>query len=188
MNYTQNQYNISEEEIKIEFEIIEKSKKDINSFSVLYDKYYIKIFRFIFNRVETVEIAADLTSQVFLKAINSLKTYENRTLPYASFLYRIARNEINLESRKNKIEIVLNAKTSDLESIADEIDENKEENYLKLYELLNTLNKNELELIGMKYFEKRSYKEISEILNENETNLKVKVHRIIQKLKNRLNS
>ncbi|MFH2143198.1 MAG: sigma-70 family RNA polymerase sigma factor [Bacteroidota bacterium] len=188
MNYSTNLYNITDKEIKSESIILAEAKIDIKAFAPLYDKYYIRIFRFVFNRVETENIAADITSQVFYKAIKSLRKYEDRGLPYCSYLYRIARNEINMEARANHIKLVVNAKTSDLENIADEIEGSKEELFTQLHFLLETLNDADLELIEMKYFEKRPYREIAEILNENESNLKVKVHRIIQKLITRLNS
>jgi len=183
MDFSRNKYNQTETEIISESAIIEKAKKDINAFAPIYDKYYVSIFRYIFNRVETEEIAADITSQVFYKAIKSIKKYEDRGLPYGSFLYRIARNEIILEARNNKLNIVSSAKTADIMNIADEIDCDKEEKFNKMMSLLESLKSSDFELIEMKYFEKRSYKEIAEILNEKETNLKVRVHRIIQKMK-----
>lgn len=188
MNYSTNIYNITRDEIEADAIIITEAKNDIKAFTPLYDKYYIRIFRFIYNRVETENIAADLTSQVFFKAIKSISSYEERGLPYGSYLYRIARNEINMEARANKIKLFVNAKTSDIENIAEEIESSKEEKFSQLLSILETLDEPDLELIEMKYFEKRSYKEIAEILNEKETNLKVKVHRIIQKLKTRINS
>lgn len=178
-----NTYHVETEEIISEEKIIEESKTNINAFSFLYDKYYLKIFRFIYNRVESEEIASDICSQVFLKALQSIKQYENRGLPYGSYLYRIARNEINQKARKNKITKIVSLKSSDIENIAEEIEFFETDYKTKLIKLLETLNENDMELIEMKYFEKRSYKEISEILNKNENNLKVKVHRIIKGLK-----
>ena len=188
MNYSTNAYNITDTEIQTELDIIRKAKINTKAFAPLYDKYYIKIFRFIYNRVETEAVAADITSQVFYKAIKSLNKYQDRGLPYGSYLYRIALNEINMEARKNKINLIISAKTSDIENIAEEIKSNNEDKYSKMINLLESLDEADLQLIEMKYFEKRSYREIAEILDDKEGNLKVKVHRIIQKLKNRLNS
>ena len=176
-------YHVDDSEIIKEAKVIAEAKKDIKAFSYLYDKYFIQIFRYIYNRVENEEIASDICSQVFLKAMQNINKYEHRGLPYASFLYRIARNEINQESRKNKIQRISSAKQSDIEHVSEEIELTNALDYTPLIKMLNQLPEKDLELIEMKYFEKRSYREISEILNIKENNLKVKLHRIIQKMK-----
>ncbi|MCF8298247.1 MAG: sigma-70 family RNA polymerase sigma factor, partial [Saprospiraceae bacterium] len=151
MNYSTNIFNETQADIKSESVLINEAKKDINAFIPIYDKYYIKIFRFVYNRVESESIAADITSQVFYKAIKALKNYENRGLPYSSYLYRIARNEINMEARQNKIELISSAKITDIENIAYEIDSSNEELFAQLIILLESLNDNDLELIEIKY-------------------------------------
>ena len=50
-------------------------------------------------------------------------------------------------------------------------------------EKITELPDNELEMIELRYFEQRPFKEISELLNISESNAKVKIHRIIKKLK-----
>ena len=48
------------------------------------------------------------------------------------------------------------------------------------------LEDQELELIELRYFEKRRFKEISQILNISESNAKVRIHRIVAKIKRSL--
>jgi len=163
--------------------------KDLSKFSFLYDKYYIRIFRFIYQRVESEDTAADITSIVFLKAMENLKKYDYRGLPFGSWLYRIALNEVYQEHRSNKIELVYNINTTELKTIAtDELDAiEKEEMINTVLKAVSLLERDEIELIQMKYFEKFSYKQIAEIKELTEVNAKVKVHRIIQKLKTKIN-
>jgi len=61
----------------------------------------------------------------------------------------------------------------------DGLDEHKE----KLKRVLRKINEKDLMLIEMRYFEKRSYREIGEILSVTENNAKVKTFRALQKLK-----
>ena len=61
----------------------------------------------------------------------------------------------------------------------DDLDEHKE----KLKIVLRKINEKDLALIEMRYFEKRSYREIGEILSVTENNAKVKTFRALQKLK-----
>jgi RNA polymerase sigma-70 factor (ECF subfamily) len=58
-----------------------------------------------------------------------------------------------------------------------------EEHKNKLKKALRKINENDLALIEMRYFEKRSYREIGEILSVTENNAKVKTFRALQKLK-----
>ena len=183
MTQVPNTYPVDIEALEKEAEAIEASKKDISAFSYIYDQHYINIFRFLHNRVDSEALAADLCSQTFLKAMNAIPKYENRGFPYGSYLYRIARNEINLWARQNKLQEISSAKTSDLEDIEDEITSEEIDIKADLIQLLEGLKASDLELIEMKYFEKRSYKEMAEILDVKENNLKVKVFRIIQSMK-----
>jgi len=54
---------------------IEAAKQDPKSFEVLYDKYYTQIFTFVLSRVNDKEQTADITSQVFLKALINIKNF-----------------------------------------------------------------------------------------------------------------
>jgi RNA polymerase sigma-70 factor (ECF subfamily) len=63
-------------------------------FSKIYDQYVEKIYRFIFLKVNSQEIAQDLTSETFLKTWQAFKKQnpENEIENPQAFLYRIARN------------------------------------------------------------------------------------------------
>jgi len=178
-------YHINNQDILKEKAFIIEAKQDMSKFSYLYEKYFIAIYRFVYNRVGDEATAADLTSQVFLKAMKSIKKYEFRGLPFSSWLYRIASNELNLEFRENKkSKRIYHMNTKDLpEIIEPTADEETEEKVTLLLGALERLDHNDLELIQMKYFEKRSYKEISEILEVEQNALKVRVHRIKDKIR-----
>jgi RNA polymerase sigma-70 factor (ECF subfamily) len=57
---------------------------------------------------------------------------------------------------------------------------------LYLIKAFNFLSEAEVTLLEMKYFEKRSHQEISEILGISVANAKVKLHRIIKKMRNKM--
>jgi RNA polymerase sigma-70 factor, ECF subfamily len=60
--------------------------------AAVYDAFADPIFRYVSFRVRTPEDAEDLTDQVFLKMIEALPAYDDRGVPFAAWLYRIARN------------------------------------------------------------------------------------------------
>ena len=64
------------------------------AFEQLYEAHFDKIYRYIMLRVRNREEAEDLTQQVFLKALESLGAYSWRGVPFSSWLFRIAHNQV----------------------------------------------------------------------------------------------
>ncbi|MDQ3190576.1 MAG: sigma-70 family RNA polymerase sigma factor [Bacteroidota bacterium] len=184
MNISTSPYHFTKDDIKQEESIIELAKKDPAKFNVLYNKYFEQVFMYVLKRVETEDIAADITSQIFLKALSGLKNYKVQGLPFSSWLYAISRNEIYNQHKQRKINIVISINIEGMGIIAGEIvEENTIEDFSRLYAALKTLPEEDIELIEHRFFEKRPFKEISEILNITENNAKVKTYRAIDKLK-----
>ena len=71
--------------------------------------------------------------------------------------------------------------------IEDFIEDYSEVNKAKLLKCLPLLKENQLQLIEMRFFEKRSFKEIGEIIGLTENNAKVKTFRALLKLKELFN-
>ena len=69
-------------------------KGNLNEFGKLYDKYIKKIYNFIYYKTHHKETAEDLTSQTFIKALDNIKTFSESKGSFASWLYRIARNNV----------------------------------------------------------------------------------------------
>ncbi len=67
--------------------------------------------------------------------------------------------------------------------VDDFCDDQSETNRQKLLQSLKLLKENELKLIEMRFFEKRSFREMGEILDLTENNAKVKTFRALIKLK-----
>jgi len=177
-------YHATQTDLASEQVIVEAAKKDPSKFAGLYDKYYEQIFRYIYQRVDDKEQAFDATQQVFIKAMESLHKYEFRGVPFASWLYRIASSEVNNVYRSQKQRTV-NIDSVGVYGIMEEMEETKIDKYHdKIVEIIGQeLPEDELQLIEMRFFEKRSFKEIGEILDITENNAKVKTYRILEKLK-----
>lgn len=177
-------FHHSDEQLQQELQIIEAAKIDPEKFAPLYDKYYKQIFNYLFKRMESKDAAFDLTGQVFLKALTHLNTYTFRGVPFASWLYRIAHNEMMQLFRQQKDKRAINTDISEMRSICEETEEPFFEEYIPIIKkLILNLKEGELQLVELRYFEKRPFKEIAEILNITEVNAKVRMHRVIEKLK-----
>ncbi len=167
--------------------IIEAAKQNPEHFAPLYDKYYKQIFGYVYQRMDCKETAFDLTAQVFLKALSNIEKYEFKGVPFASWLYRIAHSEVMQMFRNNAKLRTVNADVSDLRHICEEVEEEYMEQYNGvLMTVIKELPEDELQLIELRFFEKRAFKEIADILEITETNAKVKLYRILERVKKKL--
>jgi RNA polymerase sigma-70 factor (ECF subfamily) len=169
----------------LEEEVIEKAKKDPKAFRALYEKYYKQIFLFVLHRVAEKDLSADITSQVFMKALMNIERYESRGLPFSSWLYRIAVNECNSFFRKKKRERLVVLEDHHVENLYDEMfgESMQDELRLKLPLILERLKPEELQIIELRYLEGRPFKEVADILSITETYAKVRTYRILDKMK-----
>ncbi|MGQ9888111.1 MAG: sigma-70 family RNA polymerase sigma factor [Aggregatilineales bacterium] len=67
---------------------------DAEAFAELYRAYVQVIFRYIAARVNDLQLAEDLTGDVFTKALEGLGSYRDRGRPFLAWLYRIARARV----------------------------------------------------------------------------------------------
>ncbi|ASS48778.1 MAG: hypothetical protein A3D31_06455 [Candidatus Fluviicola riflensis] len=162
-----------------------QAKSDPTKFDPLYRKYYSPILRYLLQRSDDPEIAHDIASQVFVKAIKNLSQYEFRGVPFGSWLYRIAKSELYQQFREKQ-----SAKTVRMDNLQiatfDElfIDPSEGEvNRLRLLKALQELKQDQLKLIEMRFFEQLSFKEIGDQLGFTENNAKVKTFRAVEKLR-----
>ncbi len=169
-------------------ELIENYKKgNKESFSVLYDKYVDKIFKFIYFKTSHRETAEDLCSQTFIKALEKLNDFGfNNNTYFSAWLYTIARNNVIDHYRKsNKSKNNLNI--DDVWDVSDDTDILSDVEFkLKtesIAKYIKKLNSEQREIIMLKIFEELSYKEISEILDKNEGACKMSFCRAIKKLR-----
>jgi RNA polymerase sigma-70 factor, ECF subfamily len=168
---------------------IQKAQQDVAMFEPLYDCYYLPIFYYVSKRTENRDLAGEITSIVFLKAIENIKKYTFQGLPFSSWLFRIAQNTLIDTYRKDKLQRIVDFSSECLESVAMEVESGETEaRYEAVMKLIPELSEEEISLLELRYFEQRKFKEISEILTITEQSARVKVHRLIVKIKGMLNS
>jgi RNA polymerase sigma-70 factor, ECF subfamily len=177
-------YHFTREDMLREQVLVDEAKKDPARFQALYNTYYERIFLFVWQRMDDKELAHDVTSQVFLKAMLNLPKYTFKGVPFASWLYRIAKSEVYTVFRQQQSARTVNIDTSGLHDIADEIEDDKYAPYVGvLKEAVLELEEEDMQFIEMRFFERRAFKEIADIFGITENNAKVKTYRILEKLK-----
>jgi RNA polymerase sigma-70 factor (ECF subfamily) len=177
-------YHLTAEQIDSEEKLIRAAQKNPREFEHLYKRYFERIVRYVYHRVENKEMAFEITSQVFYKALEGLKKYKPMGVPFSAWLFRIAGNELNQLYRKNKLQRTVSIDEEGMRELKGDMEESDPtETDGLLFKALQTLSEEDMEIINMRFFEKRSFKEICEILDMNESACKMKVYRILEKLK-----
>lgn len=162
---------------------------DEKQFLSLYDENVGKIYRYIFFRVCSEELAQDLTSEVFLKSWQSLGQGKRMKNPRA-FFYQVARNCIvDFYRQRDKSplsleEIAETAISDKTEGIADTTFRNLEME--SVMRALTKISQDYREVIIWRYLDEMEIKEISEILDKSEGAVRVLISRALTSLKEKL--
>lgn len=171
--------------------LIEMAKKGKSeAFGLLYDKYVSSIYRYLFLRVGGDKgLAEDLTHNVFLAAWKNMGNYEIRGVPFLSYLYRIAKNELTDYWRTKKTTIdIYDLSDSEAMSAKHDWGESLDEKQIleKIKNAIPLLEDSYQEVIILKFVEGFSNKEIAEMLGKSEGAIRVLQHRALKQLKSYL--
>ncbi|WP_291722958.1 RNA polymerase sigma factor [Bernardetia sp.] len=171
-----------------EEELILAAQNDPKHFRVLYETNYEAIFRFLYRKTNDEALAADLTAQTFVKALTNIHKFEYKGVPFSAWLYRIASNEFLKYYRKHKKMPVYSLEEETAKKLTNfseaQADERQQERIGELKKVLETLKPKEMQMIELRFFEDKSFKEIGFILETTESAAKMKTYRILEKIKN----
>ena len=155
----------------------------------IFETYYKRIYNYIFYRVNSHDVAEDLTSKVFENVMLKIETYCKEKSPFEVWLFIIARNIINDYFRNKKKHNIFSLNViKDLvskEKSPESIVLTKEINS-GLLKALNILDSRERNIIALKFGASLKNKEIAEILDITESNVGVILYRTLKKLKSEI--
>lgn len=75
--------------------------EDPAAFEAFYRRHIDPVMRFVVRRVTDPHLAADLTADIFLAAMDSARTYRSDRGSETAWLYGIARNVVNAQFRRS---------------------------------------------------------------------------------------
>lgn len=181
-----------------EADLLSRIRNKPEDFSELFKLYYQPIFGYVIRRTGSFDDTADISADTFLKAFSNIHAFKYSGISIKVWLYRIATNEVNLyfrhKQKHNSIferiniedrSIFNNYMADDRKEIESEIQ--KHDQFLTVLKELKTLPVKYQEVIALRYFEGKDYKEIVEILNINEGTLKSLLSRGLEKLRQKCN-
>ncbi len=163
---------------------MDKIKKE---FSKIYDQYIEKIYRFIFLKVDSKEIAEDLTSETFLRAWEVFKNQKIENI--SAFLYQTAKNLIVDFYREREKTKIVSLKTN---NFVNDSHQNFEQKIKLSFDLerikkaLKELNEDYQNAIIWRYIDGLSIREVAKLLNKTEGATRVLLHRALEALRNKI--
>lgn len=159
----------------------------MSDFDTFCHENYVYIYKYIIIQVNSEELAADLTQEVFMVTFINWKKVKKYTQPKA-FLYRTAKNLITKSYRKQKKEILIdffqdneilcNMQEKDTYEMLKENQDKAimEDNYLDI--VFGQLDNKKKSLYKMYYIDHMPMKEIAKVLDINEVTLRMRYVRL----------
>lgn len=163
-------------------------KRDPETWAILYEQYLPKIYRYIVLRVQNQAEAEDLTEQVFLKALESSKSFKWRGAPIPSWLFRIARNHVIDYWRTDKSKRTLPLDDSLISDTIDPPERVAEKNadIRQLIQAISQLTQAQRDVIELRFAGGLSTAEVAGILGKSQGAVKVMQHSALTALRRRL--
>jgi RNA polymerase sigma-70 factor, ECF subfamily len=162
------------------------SQGEREAFGMLYETYVERIFNYVYYRTGNVHDAEDLTARVFYRALNHIKTYTNRGVPFSAWLYRIAHNLVANwhRDRSRRQEIPLSdAPNLHYKGDPPEVRLMQSQEREGLLRLIRRLPPERQHLLILKFVEHLSNAEIGRIMERSEGAVKSLYHRTLLALR-----
>jgi len=162
-----------------EDQLIARAQGDPEAFGELYDHYFPQIYRYVASRVRSSEVAEDITSEVFFKALRALGRYRPSGHPFSAWLYQIAINTITDHYRSHKRSEDSLESGPELAAAGTAVDEQVAERMGldQIWRAIEALPDQQRTAMTLKYSEDLPLAEIGRIMGKSEGAIKLLVFR-----------
>jgi len=146
-------------------------KGDGEAFGLLYERYVDTVYRYIYVRVGKKQVAEDLTSETFVRALRSIDSFAWQGRDIAAWFVTIARNLVtdNAKSARFRLEVT----TADMLDADEHVDAPDIEvlqrmRDTRLIEAIRTLKPEQAECLVLRFFQGLSLAECAHVLGTSE--------------------
>ncbi len=170
-------------------QIVKKCVSDSTFLRVLINRYENKLDLYIRRKSNaTNEDRKDILQNVFIKVYKNINDFD-QNLSFSSWIYRIAHNEMIDWYRREKKHPILHFEDDEtiINKIVSDVDVQKEsidtETRVYIKKVLGTLSQEYQDVVQLRFFEQKSYEEISDILRIPSGTVAIRINRVKKKLK-----
>jgi len=155
----------------------------------LYEAYFDKIARYAYYRIGDRNEAEDIAGEVFLKALESLKSYKERGVPMQAWLYRIAHNLVIDYYRKMQKRKTVPIDDVEIEGgISPVAIAERNIDLERVKKAMERLTHEQREVLGLRFFGGLSSREAGHVLNKSDGAVREMQRAAIEKLRNILST
>ncbi len=168
-----------------EWKLVQRAQElDESALASLYSTYYPRIYNYAFLHIGDVHTAEDLTSEVMLKLLESIKKYRFKGLPFSAWVFRIARNKlIDLHRRrKRRGEVSLTEPLTGMQITPETLAERALDRG-QIHLALKYLTDEQRQVIVLKFLQGFDNPSVARILNRSEGAIKSLQHRALHSLR-----
>ena len=159
---------------------------DTEAFASLYDRYVDVVFRYVLFRVGDRELAEDVTSETFLRALRRIGTVTYQGRDVGAWFVTIARNLVldHVKSSRFRLEVV----AADVADDTKQVQAGPEQQVLSnatratLLACIDQLGDDQRECIVLRFLQGLSVAETAKIMNRNDGAVKALQHRAVRRL------
>ena len=168
--------------------LVERAKQDPRAFEELYTRYYNRIFAFAYRRVQSRELAEDITADVFMKALGGLPKFTWQGVSFSAWLYRIANNRITDQFRRGGRPGRVSVAVEDVKTLVDErpLPEDRILAALRraeVEEAIGKLSEQDQLVVTLTFFEELSSAEVAEVMGISVNLVYVRLHRALKRMR-----
>lgn len=158
------------------------------TFSQIYDKYIDKIYKFVFFKVNSQEIAEDLTSEAFSRTWVVFKENQDEIKNVRAFLYKTANNLVIDHYRQKGRANIISVNNPLIIDPKQDLEKNilLNSDMENIRQALFHLKEDYQNVIIWHYLDDLPISEVSELLNKTEQATRVLLHRALKTLKQKI--
>lgn len=154
---------------------------DQEALAEVYDRYFDQLYRYVYYRLNEPEVAADITGEVFLALVSSLKTGKPPRTSLSGWLYTVARNlAADYIKKKGKTVPLIDEIVSDEPALSDQAHWTHLVPALKT--ALHQLTDDQQHVIALRFGQGMSLAETATIMDKSVGAIKALQHRALASL------
>ncbi len=168
--------------------LVRRAKEnDREAFAHLYEEYFDRIYRYLVLKLGDATEAEDMTQQVFLKALQSISSFQWRGVSFSAWLFRIAHNQsvdyFRRKSRRDAVPLNDSITASDVDPQTAVEQKSEIE---RMISMARQLTKAQRDVLSLRFAAGLSVAEIANVMGKSQGAVKALQHSAVVTLRRKM--
>ena len=157
----------------------------------LFERYYRKVYAYVFRQCGERELAMELTQDIFMAVFQGLHSFDGKRAAFGTWMYRVAANKITDYYRSRRYreglrEVSLEDREAEFPQDEDIVERlSQRETLQQIMEIVAGYDLTWVRIFQMKCFEEKTFAEIARALNLPDNTVKSRYYAMIRQIKKR---